>query len=330
MIWYKNNTSDIIISTRIRLARNIADCPFPNALSDKAAVSERIKKAVSESAIGKDMEFFDLSAMDPKRRRALAEEHLISFDMLKGAGKAYMVSADKTMSIMLMEEDHLRIQVIRPGECLDEAWSAANAADDAIEQKLDYAFDEEFGYLTACPTNTGTGLRASVMMHLPALSAAGSMQSIISSASSLGIAVRGMYGEGSEAKGCMYQISNQVTSGISEEDIIAAVKNVAGQIENAEKKARESLMKKNGSAVADKLWRSYGTLKYARMISSDEAKALLSDVMLGQNMGIIPNENKMSLVEAVVMTEPAVISGSEELSPEERDKKRAEVLRSLI
>ncbi len=331
MIWYKNNNSDIIISTRIRLARNLAEYPFPNALGDKSAALKKIKDALDTvPALSEQFEYSDLSKIDNARKQALAEEHLISFDMLDGTGKAAMISKDKTMSIMLMEEDHIRIQVIKPGECIREAFEDANNLDDALESKLDYAFDNEFGYLTACPTNVGTGMRASVMLHLPAIEATGNMERIMASASSLGIAVRGMYGEGSKAEGSMYQISNQGTSGISEADILASLENIVGQIVEMEKQARGTLAKNGADIIADKVYRSYGTLKYARKVSSSEAKALISDVMLGQNMGIIPNNNKMSPIEAIVMTEPAMIMGSSVMTPDERDKRRAEVLRSIF
>ena len=331
MLWYKNNTSDIVVSTRIRLARNLDEYPFPNALHDKKAVINKIRQAVAAiPALSDNLEYVDISAFEPAKRQALAEEHLISFDMISGNDKAALISKDKTMSIMLMEEDHLRMQIILPGEALDKAWDDASRLDDALEENLNFAFDEEFGYLTACPTNTGTGMRASVMMHLPAVEATGNINRIISSASSLGIAVRGIYGEGSKAEGSMYQISNQITSGISEKDIIESLKNVVNQIKDMETEARSRLKKEKYDEISDRVYRSYGTLKYARKISSSEAKALISDVMLGQNMGIIENENKMNPLEAMVMTEPAMIMGSASMTADERDKKRAEVLRSIF
>ena len=200
-----------------------------------------------------------------------------------------------------------------------------------IEENIEYAFHKDFGYLTACPTNTGTGLRASVMMHLPALTMTNNMGRIISSASNLGIAVRGLYGEGSDAQGSFYQISNQITMGMTEEELIEKLKNIVNQIKEHEEKMRKRLMKENKTEIEDRVWRSFGTLKYARSISSKEAKALLSDVIMGKNMGIIKGTDA-NLVELMIDTEPHILSfnAKKELSPDERDVKRAEVLREAL
>lgn len=331
MIWYKNNDNDIVISTRIRLARNVEGMPFPNALSDKSELTRKIKEAVinSNSTLSKEFEFINLDDVSIDKKQALAEEHMISFDMLSGNQKSVLISNDKTMSIMLMEEDHIRLQVIENGLCLDEAYETANKIDDVLEENLKFEFDEEWGYLTACPTNAGTGLRASVMMHLPALSLTNNMQRIISSAQNLGITVRGMYGEGSKADGNIYQISNSITEGFSEKEIIEKVKNVVNQICELEEKARENLMKSSDD-LSDRVYRAFGTLKYARKISSKEAKSLISDVLLGQKTGIISERGKISPVELMVRCEPALLCGEEKLQPEKRDIKRAEFLRDNI
>lgn len=329
MIWYKNNNSDIVVSTRIRLARNLDKTPFPSILKNKKEATEKIKNAVlnSNSTLAKDFDFFDLDNTPQIQKQALAEEHLISPVMCSGNGKSMLISKDKTMSIMLMEEDHIRLQIIKSGLALDEAYSVASKVDDVIEENLTYAFDSDFGYLTACPTNTGTGMRASVMMHLPALTMTENIARVISSAGSLGIEVRGLYGEGTKAYGNLYQISNRMTLGISEEKTLERLKNVVNQITEMENKARASL---NKDALSDKVFRSYGTLKYARILSSAEAKALLSDVMLGQNMGILPKESKISPLECMVISERALLCGNEELSANERDKKRAGLIRDNI
>ncbi len=333
MIWYKdNNAEDIVVSTRVRLARNLDKYPFPKILNDKGreAVCRDLEDAVmgSNSTLSKEFEMKKMSDLNAGERQKLAEKHLISLDMAKNDRGSALVSKDENMSIMLLEEDHLRIQVIMPGAKLDEAWALADKVDDVIEERADYAFSEEFGYLTACPTNTGTGMRASVMMHLPALTMTNNINRIISSAASLGLTVRGLYGEGSKAYGNLYQISNQVTLGISETEIIEKLKNITGQIKKYELDAREGL--KNNEELADRLWRSYGTLKYARSMSSSEAKALLSDVILARNLGIIEIEGKISPIELMVETEPAFIMSGEGLSPAERDKKRAELIRQSI
>lgn len=329
MIWYKNNKSDIVVSTRIRLARNLAGEPFPNALASTKDVTEKIKNAVlgSNSTLAKDFDFINLDNTPAIKKQAMAEEHLISPVMCEGKGKSVLINKDKTMSIMLMEEDHIRLQVIQSGLSLDDAYSLASKVDDVLEESLTYAFDNDFGYLTACPTNTGTGMRASVMLHLPALTMTNNIGKIISSAASLGIEVRGLYGEGTKAYGNLYQISNKMTLGISEQQSIEKLKDIVNQLIEMETKARKALNDGNADALSDKLYRSYGILKYARCISSAEAKSLLSDVMLGQNMGIIPCDGKISPLECMVITEPALLSGDKELSPAERDKKRAELIR---
>lgn len=332
MIWYKDNNSDIAVSTRIRLARNLDKTPFPNALKDTKEVTEKIKNAIlgSNSTLAKDFDFIDLDNTPTIRKQEMAEEHLISPVMCEGKGKSVLVSKDKTMSIMLMEEDHIRLQIIKDGYALEDAYSLASKVDDVIEENVTYAFDNDFGYLTACPTNTGTGMRASVMLHLPALTMTENINKVIASAGSLGIEVRGLYGEGTKAYGSLYQISNRVTLGMTEEQSLERLKNIVGQVIEMETKARKALTDNSMDALSDKLYRSYGTLKYARSISSSEAKSLLSDVMLGQNLGILPMEGKITPLECMVITEPALLCGGKELSPAERDKKRAELIRDNI
>lgn len=327
MIWYKN-TDDIVISSRIRLARNLSDTPFPNALSDKAQTTERIKSNIINAY--PDFSEYNLNELSQSAKKALSEEHLISPQMASLKDSYALINKDKTVSIMIMEEDHIRLQVITGGYSLDEAYKTADSIDDKIQEKLDFAFDEELGFLTACPTNTGTGLRASVMLHLPALSITDSISKIASSAGKLGIAMRGFYGEGSKADGSFYQISNQITAGESELEIIKRVKNIVDQIINLEKQARENLLKNKRTALEERLYRSYGILKYTRSISSGEAKSLLSDVLLGQNLGIIEERGKILPMECIIRTEPAMLCGSEDLSPAERDAKRAEAIRNNI
>ena len=335
MIWYKEQTdNDIVVSTRVRLARNLSKYPFPNAMDSEALKNarEEIENAVmnSNSTLAKDFTVYHMDKADDVTKQMLAEKHLISPDLLKKKESSVLINKDESMSVMLMEEDHLRMQVIMGGFKLDEAYETASKVDDVIDENVQYAFDADFGYLTSCPTNTGTGLRASVMMHLPALTMTNSIQRIASSASGFGIAVRGMYGEGSKAYGSLYQISNQVTLGLSEKEIIEKVKNIVNQIAEHENQARKKLIENNKDYIEDKLWRSYGTLKYARSVSSQEAKALISDVLMGKNMGIIKIDN--NLIELMIMVEPAYIEHMEQkrLSPEERDKKRAELIRKNL
>lgn len=336
MIWYKQkNDDDIVVSTRVRLARNLSNYPFPNAISREAA-----KKAIAEtekailesnSTLAKDLDIYHISDTNEVDKTVLTEKHLISRELLNNSEASVMISKDESMSIMLMEEDHIRIQVILGGYKLDEAYDTANRIDDVTDENVQYAFDENFGYLTSCPTNTGTGLRASVMMHLPALTMTDNISRIISSASNFGIAVRGLYGEGSKAYGCLYQISNQVTLGLTEKEILDKVRNIVNQIAEHEREARKKLMENNKDYIEDKLWRSYGTLKYARAISSQEAKALISDVILGKNMGII-NDIKSNLIELIIMTEPASIEAAakKQLTSAQRDIERAELIRNSL
>ena len=336
MIWYKQkNDNDIVVSTRIRLARNLSKYPFPNAMNTETAkkACTEIQKAIleSNSTLANDFNLYKIDDISPIEKTVLAEKHLISRELTEKPEACVMVSKDESMSIMLMEEDHIRIQVIMGGLKLDEAFETASRVDDVIDENVQYAFDKDFGYLTSCPTNTGTGMRASVMMHLPALTMTDNISRIISSASNLGIAVRGLYGEGSKAYGNLYQISNQVTLGLTEKEIIEKVKNIVSQIAEHEKEARKKLLENNKNYIENKVWRSYGILKYARSIDSKEAKALISDVIMAKNMGII-NDIKENLTELEILTEPASIEAdsAKRLTPEERDIRRAELIRGKL
>ena len=331
MIWYKEKNPEIIVSTRVRLARNLADFPFPNALLNKKEVTDKIKAAIfnSNSTLSSDFEDADFESISSAERIRLSEKHLVSPEMANKKDSACLINKDKTMSIMIMEEDHIREQVILGGYKLDEAYDICNKVDDVLSENLEFAFNENLGYLTACPTNIGTGMRASVMMHLPALSLTGKMDRIISSARNVGITVRGFYGEGTKADGYFYQISNTITTGASETEIIQRVKNVVDQILNFEKESREKILKDNKNEIEDRVYRSYGALKYARKISSDEAIKLISDVLLGKNMGIIKEESVIPIMELIVGISPAHI-GQNELTADERDLSRSEMIRNNI
>ncbi len=334
MIWYRDNNDDIMISTRIRLARNAQGYPFPNAISNEDAneVKSKIISAVEaeKKSIG-EFRTVNMSELDSLSRRVMMEQHLISSELTERNNAAVLISADDEKSVMLMEEDHIRIQVIKSGFKLKEAFAEASLTDDAIEKHLPLAFSEKYGYLTSCPTNTGTGMRASVMMHLPALTMTGNIDRIMNSAANLGLEVRGLYGEGSKAYGSLYQLSNRITLGVSEEETIDRLESIAVQIKEREEEARSLIKDKN--EVADRLWRSLGVLKYARSMSSQEAKSLISDYMLGMGMGIIDERIKQSPIELMVLTEPAniiKIAGNTDMDSTERDKKRAEIIRTAI
>ncbi len=330
MIWYKEQNPEIVISTRIRLARNLKGVPFPHMLKNKEEISKKIKDAVfnSGSTLATDFEDVELDKISEGEKKKLSEAHLLSRQMLNGVSHHCLINKDKTMSLMIMEEDHIREQVILGGYKLDEAYEICDKVDDVISESLDFAFDEKLGYLTSCPTNVGTGLRASVMLHLPALSMTGRIDRIVQSARNVGIAVRGYDGEGSKAEGSFYQISNQITMGATEREIIERVKNVTDQIISFEKEARESILKNSRAELEDRVWRAYGVLKYARKITSKEATSMLSDVLTGINMGIIKTENTLTPMELIVSSQPAGIGG--DISPAERDIKRAEFIRNNL
>jgi protein arginine kinase len=233
---------------------------------------------------------------------------------------------------MVNEEDHVRIQSIYSGFDLDKAYEKACLADDALSKSVDIAFDENLGYITACPTNLGTGLRASVMVHLPAICAYGYIRTLISLMTKIGLTVRGMYGEGSEGKACMYQISNQVTLGISEKDAVEKLKNAVNQIISKEQELRKNIISSGDIAMTDKIWRSYGELKYARSIDTAEASRLISNVRLGAVCGIIPECKDKNLVKLLFEIMPAHIMSrfSDASSPEKRDEYRATYIREAL
>lgn len=330
MIWYKENNPEIVVSTRVRLARNIDGVSFPDTLKEKKAVTDKIKQAIfsSNSTLSTDFVDIGLETLDENEKRKLSEKHLISPEMVKRSGCGCLINKDETMSIMIMEEDHIRQQVILGGYKLDEAYELCDKVDDVLSENLNFAFDEKLGYLTACPTNIGTGMRASVMLHLPALVMTGNIRRVISLADSVSIAVRGYYGEGSDSEGSFFQISNKITTGASEKEILERVKNVTEQIISLEKQSREALVKNNERELSDKVYRAYGILKYARKISSKEALSYLSDVLLGKNMGIIKENREMSIMECIVGSAPPNIGST--FSPQERDALRAEFLRENI
>ncbi len=331
MIWYKNDNPEIVVSTRVRLARNLKGIPFPERLKDKEEYIKKIKDAVflSNSTLSSDFTDVKLENLSDKEKLSMVEKHLISSQMLRGGKCDCLINKDNTMSLMIMEEDHIREQVILGGYKPDEAYEICNRVDDVLSESLNFAFDEKLGYLTACPTNVGTGLRVSVMLHLPALTLTGRIGKLMNSAANVGIAVRGYYGEGTQAEGCFYQISNQITMGVSEKEIISRVKNVTDQIVAYEKEARDELLKQKKFEIEDRVWRAYGTLKYSRIISSKEVISHLSDVLLGINLGIITVDTKIPVMELIVKAQPGNL-GDTNMSASERDVKRARFIRESI
>lgn len=333
----KGPDSDIVLSSRIRLARNIDSLRFPSIMSNEEAMTvlDTFEQSFSNRSFGNvgTFELLKMNELQPIQKRVLVEKHLISpYLMEESTLGGCLLSENEEVSIMLNEEDHIRIQCLFPGLQLKEALDLAMELDDWIEEKVDYAFDEHRGYLTSCPTNVGTGLRASVMMHLPALVLNQQMNQIISAIHQLGLAVRGIYGEGSEALGNIFQISNQMTLGKSEEDIVDDLISVVKQLIAQERSAREALYKTSPHQLEDRVYRSYGTLKYSRIIQSKEAIQCLSDVRLGIDLGIIKNVSRSILNELLVFIQPGFLqqySGGA-LRPNERDVRRASLIRERL
>jgi protein arginine kinase len=287
----------------------------------------------SEYKASEDIKFVMMSELDPVERWAMVERHLISPELAEAKKEsAVLVNADESVSVMVNEEDHLRIQCIFPGLDLYQCLRVCEAVDNTIDKKMKYAFRQDFGYLTCCPTNVGTGMRASAMMHLPALTKSGYMATLLETCGKIGIAVRGFNGENSDATGNIYQLSNQVSLGQTEEDIIDNVNKIVKQIVESERNAQAEAYAKNRSKVEDIIYRSYGTLLYARIISAAEALKLLSDVRVGVNLGIITDITVKRLNEIMLNIQPATLMRlkGRMLDTLERRTFRSEMIRKLI
>ncbi|HZG56115.1 protein arginine kinase [Paenibacillus sp.] len=329
--------SDIVISSRIRIARNVGNEPFPMLATNQQSeeVLNRVASVLEQPslrAVG-DFDLVSLSGMSDLEKRVLVEKHLISPNLAnESRNGAVILSENEAISIMVNEEDHLRIQVLYPGFQLKEAWEVAGRIDDIFEAIVDYAYDEKHGYLTSCPTNVGTGIRASVMMHLPALVMTQQMNRILQAIQQVGLAVRGLYGEGSEVVGNIFQISNQITLGQTEEEIIDNLHGVARQIIEHEKAARNKLLAESRTKLTDRIRRSFGILCYAEIMDSKEAAQRLSDVRLGVDLGLVEGLAPNVLNELLVMTQPGYLQQhyGRPLSPEERDAHRAKLFRERM
>ncbi len=330
--WYNScgKEADTVISTRIRLARNIAGIPFPSRMSaeQRSEVNEAVKAALVTPDSG--FKFLDMSTLPDITAMSMVERHLISPEFAQSrTGKALILSEDESVSIMLCEEDHIRIQVMRAGLAPDEAYAEANRIDDIIGSKVKYAFNERLGYLTECPTNLGTGLRASLMLHLPALENNGAVSRLAATVSKIGFTIRGTYGEGTKASAARYQLSNQVTLGISEQAAIENLKSIAAQSMAQERSARASL---DPDSLEDAAFRALGTLKYARSISSEEFMKLISRVRLGIVIGAI-KEVPLETAEALIAEAGAAsvqAAAGEPLDTKARDKLRADIIRERL
>ncbi len=327
---------NIVLSSRIRLARNIRETPFPSLAGDKD--TEQVVKLVQESlkrgeaGLG-EQKMVWMKDMDDLDKQVMMEKHLISPLLAKeDRNSAVILSEDEDISIMLNEEDHIRIQCLFPGLQLEKAFEMSDQIDDLIEESVDYAFDEELGFMTACPTNVGTGMRASVMLHLPALAMTDQINRILSAVGQVGLAVRGLYGEGSEVVGNIFQISNQITLGQSEHDMVENLMGVTQQIVEQEEQARKKLAQEKELKVSDKAGRAYGQLSYARIISTKEALEMLSQVRLGVDMGLLKEVDASILDDLLVLIRPANLQkiADQKLESNERDVKRAEIIRERI
>ncbi len=327
--------ADMIISSRIRLARNLSDYVFMPAATD--AQRNTIWRLVRDSTSGlsalKEGFVVEMSELSPNERVFLLESHLMSREMTQPApGRGVIISKDTRLSIMVNEEDHLRIQIVLSGLQIMQSWFYINQLDDQLTTRLTYSFDDKYGYLTACPTNVGTGMRASLLMHLPGLALTKQIKKVLNSLSQLGLTVRGLYGEGSEMKGNLFQISNQITLGRSEMDLLEDLEKTTQHILKSEEIAREVMMKEARQQIEDKIWRAYGILSCARMITSEEVINLSSGIRLGIALGLIKNMSYKQLNEIVLQAQPAHLQNflGREVESIARDHLRAELIRRRI
>ncbi len=299
---------DVVVSTRIRLARNIEKYKFPNLIDMEEAdkITEDILNALME--VEEKYLFYRNRDLDQFERNSFVEKHLISPNLSEKVDYgSFFLRKDEKSTIMINEEDHIRIQVLLAGLDLEEGWKVCSAIDDELEKSIKFAFHERFGYLTACPTNVGTGLRASVMLHLPALSVSGQMNNIMEGLRKMGLTVRGLYGEGSKALGNLYQISNQTSIGEKEEDVIKKINKIILQIIARERNTREHILEKKGIQAEDKVFRSLGILNYSRVMSMVEAMSHLSNVKFGTDMGLIDKIESKEIVKLMLDIQPASI-----------------------
>ncbi|TJX13262.1 protein arginine kinase [Tissierella creatinini] len=325
---------DVAISTRIRIARNLKDFDFPLYLNieDADKLTNTVLDTMKES-FDDNYKFFRIRDLSVKERLMYMEEHLISPELTRQIDKSsFLLRGDEKATIMINEEDHLRIQTLLSGLNLDAAWRLCSEIDDKLESKLNYAYDSDLGYLTACPTNVGTGMRASVMLHLPCLSIINHMNSLTEAIRKLGLTVRGLYGEGTEASGNLYQVSNQTTLGQTEEEIINKLNKIIIQIVGKERNVRKYLKEKKGFELEDKIYRSFGILKHSRLMSSKEAMNHLSALKLGFDCGYLLNDSGINIIELMIEIMPATMQKklNVDLDKNERDKIRAEIIRNHL
>ena len=325
----------IVMSSRVRLARNLKGLAFPGwaKKAERVRVLEMIRPAVESLPQLANCFSETMDNLSLPEKNILVERHLISREhAAKNAGSGLVLNREETLCVMINEEDHLRMQALRPGLQLKQAWQAIDTVDSKLEKKLEYAFSPDLGYLTACPTNLGTGIRVSAMLHLPGLVLAEQINQIIQAVNKLGLAVRGLYGEGTEALGNVFQVSNQMTLGETEMDIVEKLNKVLSQIIEHEENARASLLEKKPKTVYNHIGRAYGILANAHSISSKETMNLLSLMRLGVDLGHFPDLDRSLVDELFIVTQPAHLQKrySDKLTAEERDLLRADMLRERL
>lgn len=334
--WYMmcGNEGDVVISTRVRFARNLKSFPFPNRMNEAQMKQcrDKIVTAINEgnSALADSFNVYDAEQMSEAQLASMVERHLISPEFARAGKGSLLLSEDESISIMINEEDHIRLQVLKPGLELNDALDMADKIDTLLDQSVDYAFDDKLGYLTCCPTNLGTGMRASVMLHLPALQEKKMISQLANTITKLGLTIRGIYGEGSQPQGALYQLSNQVTLGISEKAAIENLMSITKQLIAQERSVRE-MMTKNINVV-DRVWRSYGILSNVRKISSEEFTSLISNVRLGVATGMIDHIKLDTINGLMVQARAGMITynAGEQLDANQRDIRRAELIRNAL
>jgi protein arginine kinase len=302
-------------------------------IEESEKLTQEVLNSMKDFPDGGNYKFIRINALSPLDRRVFVEEHLISPGLIQRPNYgSFLLRDDENVTIMINEEDHLRIQVLYPGLNFEEGWRLGSSIDDFLENTLNFAFHEDFGYLTSCPTNVGTGLRASAMVHIPCLVMTGYINDLIRGLNKIGLTARGIYGEGTEAIGDLYQISNQVTLGEEEEKIIEKLKNVIYQVMSNERDIRNNLLNKRKNEIEDRVFRSLGILKYSRIMSSGEAMRHMSNVRLGMEMGIIGDIDFSKITKLMIEIQPASIqkNAMKELTKEERDFRRATLIREFI
>jgi protein arginine kinase len=323
----------IVLMTRIRLARNLAGNPFPGWAREaqRETIFETCREALGDAPQMKRALNVAVNELSDLEKQILVERHLISRELSGSkAGAGVVISKDQTLSVMINEEDHLRIQVMRAGFQFKKTWNAVNELDSALEAELDYAFSPTLGYLTACPTNLGTGMRASAMMHLPALVISNQMEKVVRAVNQLGMVVRGLFGEGSDASGSIFQISNQTSLGESEDEIIKRLSSVLNSIVEHELNARAKLLESDASKIFDKIGRAYGILQHSHLLSSGESMNLLSLLRLGIDLGVFPDDSRAVIDRLFIEAQPGHIqhASKNDLESAQRDTLRAERLRA--